>query len=70
MGKKVSGNFEDKNRIREWADVGKSPAEISDLLGIEASYIEAFLGVDKPKPKRKPKKTEVTEEVNDVEYPE
>jgi len=68
MANKISANFEDKNRIREWAAVGKTPAEIESLVKIDAGYIEKFLASQKPK--RKPKKTEVTEEVNDVEYPE
>ena len=69
MGKKISANFEDKNRIREWAAAGKSPEEISGLVQIETDYIEKLLAAEKPKRK---KKAEVTEEVNDAdtsEYP-
>lgn len=39
---KVSANFEDKNRIREWLDTGASPAEISRKLLIEVDYIERY----------------------------
>ena len=64
MGKKVSANFEDKNRIKEWLAVGKTPEEVSNLLGIEEAYIAAFAATLEPA-------SEVTEEVNeDVEYPE
>ena len=50
MGKKVSGNFEDKNRIREWAAVGKDAHQISDLIGVEADYIEKFLAAESGAP--------------------
>ena len=54
MGKKVGTNFEDRNRIAEWAARGKSAAEISDLLGIVEEAVQHSMP-EKPKPKAKPK---------------
>ena len=59
MGKKVGPNFEDENRIREWAGKGKKPAEISDLLGIEEKAIKDYLDFILPK------KAEVKKEKKD-----
>ena len=61
MANKVSANFEDKNRIREWAAVGKTPAEIENLVKVDAGYIEKFLAVEAPEP------VEVSKEENDTD---
>jgi ribosomal protein S16 len=41
--KKISANFEDKNRIIEWAETGASPAEIAEKVLVQEAYIVKFL---------------------------
>lgn len=43
MGKKVGPNFEDENRIVEWAKEGKSVAFISDAVLVEEAAVKRTL---------------------------
>jgi hypothetical protein len=40
---KPGANFEDRNRIREWAEQGKDPEFISQALNIEVKVVRAFM---------------------------
>lgn len=61
MPKKISPNFEDANRIKEWMEKGKSAGQISDLLLIDEKAVALYMSqvedgtADKPRPKVKPK---------------
>jgi hypothetical protein len=47
--KKVSGNFEDKNRIAEWHKTGATPEQISDRVLVRVEYVKAYIDSLTPK---------------------
>jgi hypothetical protein len=67
MPRKAGPNFEDKNRIKEWLEVGASAPEIDQNLNIEEGAVQRYVDSLKPKRTRKPKTVDVSvdEEVTD-----
>jgi hypothetical protein len=60
---KHGANFEDKNRIREWAAVGKSAQQISGFLNIDPECVAKHMP-----PTDVCVEEEVEEEIEEYEY--